>query len=67
MKCIVLESKGTFKSDLEQIPGVGKKTIETLLKIYKSPGAIADTNIESLIAIVGKDKALKIKEFLEKK
>jgi excinuclease ABC subunit C len=62
-----IRSKGTFKSDLEQIPGVGKKTIETLLKIYKSPGAIADTNIESLIAIVGKDKALKIKEFLEKK
>jgi excinuclease ABC subunit C len=62
-----IRSKGTFKSDLEQIPGVGKKTIETLLKIYKSPGAIADTNIESLIAIVGRDKAVKIKEFLEKK
>lgn len=50
-------SKGTFKNELEGIPGIGKNTADELLKAFKSVNRIRDTDEGALAAIVGKAKA----------
>ncbi|MGE4514582.1 MAG: excinuclease ABC subunit UvrC, partial [Chryseobacterium sp.] len=47
----------TIKSELEEIPGVGGKTIELLLSKLKSVKRIKESNLEILEEIVGKSKA----------
>ncbi|UMQ41065.1 excinuclease ABC subunit UvrC [Chryseobacterium sp. Y16C] len=47
----------TIKSELEEIPGVGEKTIELLLSKLKSVKRIKESNLETLEEIVGKVKA----------
>lgn len=51
-------SNGTFKSDLEEIPGIGKKITETLLKKFKSIKKIKAATLEELEVTIGKSKAL---------
>jgi excinuclease ABC subunit C len=50
-------SRGTFKNELEEIPGIGKATAELLLKELKSVKAIREKTEEELIPFVGKSKA----------
>lgn len=50
-------SKGTFKNELEQIAGVGKSTIDTLLKKYKSVKKIKLLTEVELAATIGASKA----------
>lgn len=57
-------SKGTFKNELEQIPGIGKATIEELLRTFKSVKNIKLQSEQSLTAIIGASRAaLLIKYF----
>ena len=56
-------SNSTIKSELEEIPGVGEKTIELLLSKLKSVKRIKESNLETLEEILGKSKAKVIWEF----
>lgn len=60
-------SKGTFKSELEEINGIGKKTIEVLLKKFKSTKKVKEANLKELIEVVGNAKAKQIKEYFASK
>lgn len=53
----------TIKSELEEIPGVGEKTIELLLSKLKSVKRIKESNQETLEEILGKSKAKVIWEY----
>lgn len=56
-------TNSTIKSELEEIPGVGEKTIELLLSKLKSVKRIKETNLETLEEILGKSKAKILWEF----
>lgn len=47
----------TIKSELEEIPGIGKKTIALLLSKLKSVKRIRESSLETLEEILGKSKA----------
>ncbi|WP_100076641.1 excinuclease ABC subunit UvrC [Chryseobacterium camelliae] len=53
----------TIKSELEEIPGVGSKTIELLLSKLKSVKRIKESNLETLEEILGKSKAKVVYDF----
>ncbi|MCT2561452.1 excinuclease ABC subunit UvrC [Chryseobacterium herbae] len=53
----------TIKSELEEIPGVGEKTIELLLSKLKSVKRIKESSLETLEEILGKSKAKVIHEY----
>ncbi len=53
-------SKGTFKSELEAIPGVGKATIDQLLKHFKSVKKVKEASETEIAEIVGTSRAQKI-------
>ncbi|MDR6406201.1 MULTISPECIES: excinuclease ABC subunit UvrC [Chryseobacterium] len=53
----------TIKSELEEIPGVGGKTIELLLSKLKSVKRIKESNLETLEEILGKSKAKIVHDF----
>ncbi|MCX8532699.1 excinuclease ABC subunit UvrC [Chryseobacterium luquanense] len=53
----------TIKSELEEIPGVGERTIELLLSKLKSVKRIKESNLETLEEILGKSKAKVIWDF----
>jgi excinuclease ABC subunit C len=50
-------SKGTFKNELETISGIGKQTIDQLLKKFKSVKNIKSANFEEISKIVGVARA----------
>ncbi|MEQ1553402.1 MAG: excinuclease ABC subunit UvrC [Ferruginibacter sp.] len=54
-------SKGALTNELENIKGISKKTIETLLKEFKSVKKIKEASAEEIEKIVGKQKAVLIK------
>ena len=56
-------TNSTIKSELEEIPGVGEKTIEMLLSKLKSVKRIKEANLETLEEILGKSKAKMVWEF----
>lgn len=59
-------SKAFINSELEQIEGVGPKTIQTLLQHFRTVAKVRAANIEELTALVGSAKAKKIRAFFEK-
>lgn len=50
-------SKGALSNELEQIPGIGEKTVQDLIKAFKSVKRVKEQNEESLASVVGKAKA----------
>lgn len=50
-------SKGTFKNVLEEIPGIGKATLDLLLKECRSVKKVENATLEELIGLIGKSKA----------
>jgi excinuclease ABC subunit C len=50
-------SKGALNNELENIPGIGEKTIQELIKTFKSVKRLKTQNEESLTLVVGKAKA----------
>ncbi len=55
-------SKYTFVTEIESIPGIGKKTADKLLAHFKSIKKIKEAELEELIKIAGEKTAKKIKE-----
>lgn len=55
-----LRSKGAINSELEGIKGIGEKTMEDLLKIFKSVKRIKEASLEELTETIGLSKAKKI-------
>jgi len=53
----------TLKTSLTEINGIGRKTSELLLKIFKSEKKIRQASFEDIAAVVGKSKAEKVREF----
>lgn len=56
-------SKGNFKNELENIEGIGKATIDTLLKTYRSVAKIKEQKETTLAEVIGKAKAKIIKDY----
>lgn len=59
-------SKGTFKNELENIPGIGKQTIEQLLKKFKSVKNIKESAPAELIKEIGNARANLIIRYFNK-
>jgi excinuclease ABC subunit C len=55
-------SKAAINSELESIEGIGNKTVEELLKSYKSVKRIKEASLENLAQTIGMSKAKKIYE-----
>ena len=60
-------SKAALHSELDDIKGIGPKTKETLLKIFKSVKNIREASLEELDKAVGESKAKLIIEYFENK
>lgn len=56
-------SRGTFKNELEDIPGIGKNTADILLKQLKSVKNIREQSPDALAKLVGKAKARLILDY----
>jgi excinuclease ABC subunit C len=50
-------SKGTFKNELEEIHGIGKNTVDLLLKKFRSINNIKQISEEELAVLIGRAKA----------
>ncbi len=63
-----VRSERTFKSVLDEIPGIGPKRKQALIKHFGSVRAISAASVEELTAIDGmtRDAALKVKEYIGK-
>jgi excinuclease ABC subunit C len=59
-------SKNAIQSELELIEGIGEKTIEMLLKHFKSVKRIKEASEKEISDVVGVSKAKKISEFYKK-
>jgi excinuclease ABC subunit C len=63
----VKRAQGTFKTELEEVEGIGKKTADKLLSHFKSWTKIKDASVEELASVAGKSAAEKITSFVAKK
>ena len=52
-----LRSKGAFNNELEQVKGIGKATVDLLLKEFKSVKKIKEKTKEEITAVIGQSKA----------
>ncbi|MDN3664739.1 excinuclease ABC subunit UvrC [Algibacter miyuki] len=60
-------SKSALNTELENIPGVGDKTIVELLKHFKSAKRIANAKLDELEDVVGVSRAEKVYNFYHEK
>lgn len=60
-------SKNSFTTELDNIAGIGDKTIEILLQKFKSIKRIKEAQLDELVAIVGKSRAEKIWTYFHSK
>jgi len=56
-------SNDAFKSELDDIPGIGPQTIKELLTNFKTVQKIKSASLDELTTIVGKSRAKKIKVY----
>lgn len=56
-------SKGALQSELEQIPDVGKQTITSLLRKFKTVKGVKSATFEELKEVVGQARAQKIYQY----
>ena len=59
-------SQNFIHSELDDIQGIGAKTIETLMHHFRTVAKIKAAHIEELSGLVGNAKAKKIKDFFKK-
>ncbi|MEJ8841156.1 excinuclease ABC subunit UvrC [Lacibacter sp. H375] len=57
-------SKGAFKTQLDDIKGIGEATIEMLMKEFKSVNNIRNASLEDIAAIVGESRAVLVQKAL---
>ncbi len=60
-------SKSALNTELENIPGVGDKTIVELLKKFKSVRRISNAKLDELEDVIGVSRAQKIYDYYHKK
>lgn len=60
-------SRGTFKNELEDIPGIGKATAELLLNEFRSVKNVRMQSLEVLAVLIGRKKAGIIRDWAEGK
>lgn len=60
-------SKSAIQSELESIPNVGKQTITTLLRKFKSAKRVKEASLDELKAVVGHARALKVYTYYHSK
>lgn len=60
-------SKSALQTSVEAIPGIGEKTMVTLLKHFKSVKRMAASSEEEIAKVVGPSKAKKITEYYKAK
>lgn len=60
-------SKAAIQNELENIPGIGQQTSDTLLKEFKSVKRIRETALAELERVIGKAKAKIVFEALQSK
>lgn len=60
-------SKGTFKNELEQVPGIGKATIEELLRNFKSVKNIKQQSEQALATVIGVNRATILTKYFQEK
>ncbi len=53
-------SKSALQTEMTQIPGIGEKTVVSLLKKFKSLKRIKNATFDDLEQLIGRDKALRI-------
>ncbi len=58
-------SKGTFKTELDTIKGIGEATVTLLLNTFKSVNNVRTASVEELTKVVGESKAMLVKKALE--
>ena len=58
-------SKKSFRTELESINGVGEKTIDKLLSVFKSVKKIKEAPLEALSEAVGEKKAAVVKAYFQ--
>ncbi|MBZ5858059.1 excinuclease ABC subunit UvrC [Flavihumibacter profundi] len=56
-------SQGTFKNELQSIPGIGPGTADQLLKTFRSVSRVKEQNLESLVKVIGIAKAKMVWEY----
>ena len=59
-------SKSALGNELEQISGVGKQTVVSLLRHFKSAKRVSKATVEDLEMVVGKSRADKIYNFYQR-
>jgi len=59
-------SRGTFQNQLENIDGIGRATIDLLLKTFRSVNKVSRASREELEALIGPSKARIIRDYFEK-
>lgn len=60
-------SKSAIQSELEQVPDIGKQTIITLLKKFKSAKRVKSATFEELKEVIGNSRAKKIVDYYHDK
>jgi len=53
-------SKSAINNELEQITGIGKQTVVSLLKHFKSAKRVSDASFEAIEGVIGKSRATKV-------
>ena len=56
-------SKSAIQSELEQIPNIGKQTITTLLRKFKSAKRVKEASLEDLKEVIGNSRAMKVHQY----
>lgn len=56
-------SKGSFKTELQQIEGIGEKTAKALLTEFKSIKKIRETSAEKIAEVIGSSKAAVVHKY----
>ena len=56
-------SKSAIQSELEQIPAIGKQTITTLLRRFKSAKRVKEASFDHLKEVVGNARATKVYQY----
>ncbi|WP_420384816.1 excinuclease ABC subunit UvrC [Roseivirga sp.] len=62
-----LRSKNSFKFELEEVKGLGKATVDKLLKEYRTLSKIQSASEEELVSVVGQAKTNIILDYFEQK
>lgn len=60
-------SKSAIQNELELISGIGKQTVVSLLRHFKSAKRVSNAGLNDLAKVVGQSKAQKILEYYQKK